>query len=171
MIKDTKSVQLLAPAGDLEAGYAGLYYGADAVYLGLPKFSARAGAVNFQEEELNSFAGYAHSLGKKVFLTLNTLICEREKAAVLDILRFAEEIGIDAVIVQDLGVGRLIRKNFPSLRLHASTQMAVHNRAGAEALRDMGYKRVVLARELTLDEIREISSLEGIETEVFIHGA
>lgn len=171
MVNNKEKIQLLSPAGDIEAGYAALHYGADAVYLGLPKFSARAGAVNFQEEELSSFTGFAHSEGKKVFLALNTLICEREKSAVLDILAFAEEIGIDSVIVQDIGLGRLVRKHFPSLRLHGSTQMAVHNRAGAEALRDMGFKRVVLARELTLEEIREISNLEGIETEVFIHGA
>ena len=171
MINNKDKVELLSPAGDIESGYAAIHYGADAVYLGLPKFSARFGATNFKEEELSSFVVYAHSRGKKVFLALNTLICEREQSAIIDILFFAEEIGIDGIIVQDIGLGRLIKKHFPRLRLHGSTQMAVHNRAGAEALKEMGYNRVVLARELTLEEIRDISSIEGIETEVFIHGA
>lgn len=164
-------VELLAPAGQVDSGYAAFAYGADAVYLGLTRFSARAEAENFTPEVFAGFVRYAHDNAKKVLTAVNTVFFENEKADLIDTLQTVEEAGADGVIVQDLGAARLIRKYFPNLRLHASTQMAVHNREGAEALRDLGFKRVVLARELTLDEIADISRMSGIETEVFIHGA
>ena len=163
--------ELLAPAGDIEAGYAALAYGADAVYLGLQSFSARAEATNFTPESLKVFTAYAHSLNKKVLVAVNTVFFDEELPALIDTLAAVEDAHADGVIVQDLGTARIIKKHFPSLRLHGSTQMAVHNREGVEALRDLGFKRVVLARELTLDEIKDICAVPGIEKEVFIHGA
>ena len=142
--------ELLAPAGDLEAGYAALYYGADAVYLGLQQFSARATAANFDEPALNEFAGYAHSLGRKVFVALNTLLQECELSDLLKQLDICARCKADALIIQDLGVARVVRERYPELEMHASTQMAVHNKEGALALQKLGFKRVVLARELTL---------------------
>ncbi|MBQ8346561.1 MAG: DUF3656 domain-containing protein [Alphaproteobacteria bacterium] len=164
-------VELLAPAGQVESGYAAFAYGADAVYLGLTRFSARAEAENFTPGVFDSFVRYAHENGKKVLTAVNTVFFENEKADLIETLQIIDAAGADGVIVQDLGTARLIKKYFPALRLHASTQMAVHNREGAEALRDLGFKRVVLARELTLDEIEDICRVPGIEKEVFIHGA
>lgn len=163
--------ELLAPAGDIEAGYAALYYGADAVYLGLQKFSARATATNFDEDNLNQFVGYAHSLGRKVYAAINTVVQERELSDLLLTLDICSRCHIDAVILQDLGVARIIREQYPELELHASTQMAVHNKEGALALQKMGFSRVVIARELSLREIKEIAAIPGLETEAFIHGA
>lgn len=163
--------ELLAPAGDLQAGYAAFAYGADAVYLGLPKFSARAEAINFSEEEFKTFVAYAHQNKKKVLVAVNTVFFDNELNDLIDTLAVIRDAKADGVIVQDLGTARIIKKYFPSLRLHGSTQMAIHNRQGVEALRDFGFKRVVLARELTLDEIKDICSVPGIEKEVFIHGA
>ncbi len=163
--------ELLAPAGDIEAGYAALYYGADAVYLGLQKFSARATATNFDDESLSDFTGYAHALGRKVYVTVNTLLQTTEMPDLLKTLNACVAAGVDAVIVQDLGVARVVRERYPELALHASTQMAVHNLAGALALKEVGFERVVLARELTFDEIREIKEKAGVEIEVFVHGA
>jgi U32 family peptidase len=167
------AAELLAPAGGPEAAYAAFHFGADAVYLGLKKFSARAEAENFTLDEVDAVTAYAHSLvpRRRVFVTVNTLIRQDEIAELVEALATLEEIGVDAVILQDLGVYRLIRREFPRLELHASTQLAVHNRAGAEALREMGFRRVVLARELTFEEVHDITRAAGIETEVFIHGA
>lgn len=163
--------ELLAPAGDLEAGYAALFYGADAVYLGLKHFSARATATNFDEEELNEFVGFAHAKGRKVYAAINTLIEENELPELLKSLDICSHCRVDAVILQDLGVARIIREQYPELELHASTQMAVHNKEGALALKKLGFSRVVLARELNLNEIKDIASIPGLETEAFIHGA
>ncbi len=163
--------ELLAPAGDINAGYAALYYGADAVYLGLQQFSARATATNFSAENLNEFVGFAHSLGRKVYVTINTLVQEKELPELLKTLDICSKYHVDAIILQDLGVARIIKEQYPELELHASTQMAVHNKEGALALQKLGFSRVVLARELTLPEIEEIAALPGLETEAFIHGA
>ncbi len=164
-------VELLAPAGQIDSGYAAFSYGADAVYLGLTRFSARAEAENFTPEDLTGFVRYAHGLKKKVLVAVNTVFFEDEKPDLVETLQNVREARADGVIVQDWGTARLIKRYFPELRLHASTQMAVHNRDGAEALRDLGFKRVVLARELTLEEIKDICRVPGIEKEVFIHGA
>ena len=163
--------ELLAPAGDLEAGYAALYYGADAVYLGLKQFSARATAQNFSEEELGEFVGYAHHLGRKVFVTINTVLQQNEMEDLLENLDICRRCRVDALIIQDLGVARVVKQYYPEFELHASTQMAVHNKAGALALKNMGFARVVLARELTLAEIKEIATIPSLELEVFVHGA
>ncbi len=163
--------ELLAPAGDIEAGYAALYYGADAVYLGLKQFSARATANNFDAQELNEFTGYVHSLGRKVFVTINTVLQESELADLIKNLDICRAAKVDALIVQDLGVARIVKKYYPEIALHASTQMAVHNAAGALALQKQGFSRVVLARELTKNEIEKIAQTVDIELEGFVHGA
>ncbi|MCZ7649431.1 MAG: U32 family peptidase [Planctomycetota bacterium] len=168
-----RPAELLAPAGGFDAACAAFHYGADAIYLGLKKFSARAEAENFSLEEVDAITAFAHSLAprRRVFVTVNTLILQHELREALDALAALEDIGVDAAIVQDLGVYALVRKHFPGLELHGSTQMSVHNRAGAEALRKLGFARVVLARELTFEEVREITASGGVETEVFVHGA
>lgn len=166
-----KLPELLAPAGTPEAAWAALAYGANAIYAGLPRFSARAEAGNFSAEALDELIGYAHHLGRRVYVTFNTLVQQRELSAALETLALIHDINADGVIVQDMGVVRLIQKNFPQLRLHASTQLTVHNLEGARQLASLGFKRVVLARELSLKEIAHISRNCGIETETFIHGA
>jgi putative protease len=166
-------VELLAPAGGPDAAFAAFQFGADAIYLGLKKFSARAEAENFTLAEVDEITAYAHSLQprRRVFVTINTLIRQDELAELVEAISALADIGVDAIIVQDLGVYHLVRERFPQLDLHASTQLSVHNRAGAEALRRLGFRRVVLARELTLEEVRDITAASGIKTEVFIHGA
>ena len=166
-----KKHELLAPAGDVEAGYAALYYGADAVYLGLSKFSARATATNFDEPTLDEFTAYAHSLKRKVYVALNTVLQESELPELINSLDICTRCKVDGLIIQDLGVARVMQEKYPWFEMHASTQMAVHNKEGALFLQKMGFKRVVLARELTKAEIAEISAIEGLETEAFIHGA
>ena len=168
---NTNKIELLAPAGSTEAAHAAIEYGADAIYLGLPYFSARAEAINFAKDEFYDIVGYAHSLNKKVYVTLNTLIKECEIDNLLNIMDLIEKADADAAIVQDLGVLRLLKDNFPNVQLHASTQMAIHNRPGAEYLLNLGVKRVTLARELSIKEISEISTIENLETESFLHGA
>ncbi|MBQ9235567.1 MAG: U32 family peptidase [Alphaproteobacteria bacterium] len=167
----TLKKELLAPAGDPQAGYAALYYGADAVYLGLKQFSARATAGNFSAQELNEFTGYAHFLGRKVFVAINTVLQERELPDLMQNLAVCAAANVDALIVQDLGVARVVKTHYPQLALHASTQMAVHNLQGALALQNLGFERVVLARELTAAEISAIAKAVDIELECFIHGA
>ncbi|MCC8190031.1 MAG: U32 family peptidase, partial [Planctomycetes bacterium] len=164
------SPELLAPAGQPDAGYAALEYGADAVYLGLDRFSARAEAVNFTPDQLAVFTAYAHSLSRRVYLTLNTLVQQKELPAATATLLTAAECGVDGVIVQDAGVARLVRERFPTLRLHASTQMAIHSPAGVAAAARLGFHRVTLARELDLDAIRTIAAGTDLEIECFIHG-
>ncbi len=163
--------ELLAPAGDIEAGYAAVYYGADAVYLGLRQFSARATATNFDEAELNEFVGFAHSKGRRVYVAVNTLVLENELDDLLETLDICVRCRADAVILQDLGAARVVREKYPELEMHASTQMAVHNREGALALQKLGFSRVVVARELNRDEIEKIAAIPGLEIEAFIHGA
>ena len=165
--------ELLSPAGSYEAACAAFWYGADAVYLGLSRHSARAEAVNFTAEELASITAYAHSLQprRSVYVAVNTLVRDDELPGLLESLEACENAAVDGVILQDLAVYRLVHRYFPTLHAHASTQMAVHNREGAEAMAELGFTRVVLARELTFDEIRDITANVPVETEVFIHGA
>lgn len=167
------AVELLAPAGGPDAAFAALYFGADAIFAGLKKFSARAEAENFTLDEMAEVVAYAHSLTprRQVFVTINTLIRNDELGELVETLAALDDMGVDALIVQDMGVYHLVRRSFPHLIMHASTQLAVHNRAGAETLRRMGFTRVVLARELTFEEVHDITAWSGIETEVFIHGA
>jgi len=163
--------ELLAPAGSFEAFFAAMEAGADAVYLGLKEFSARAKAKNFTLGDLEAMLAYAHRRGKKIYVTLNTLVKEAELPPLAETLAALERLRVDAVILQDLAVWRLARRHFPGLELHASTQMTVHNAAGVQMLERMGFTRGVLARELSIDEIAEIRSRTTLELEHFIHGA
>jgi putative protease len=163
--------ELLAPVGSKEALAAAVQNGADAVYFGGKVFSARQYASNFDREELAEAIKYAHIRGVKVYVTVNTLLADSELAEAADYLRFLYEAGVNAIIVQDLGVVRLCQMLLPELEIHASTQMTVHNSSGAVLLQQLGFKRIVLARELSLEEITEVKRKTGVETEVFVHGA
>ena len=165
------NAELLAPAGSLEAFFAAMEAGADAVYCGLQAFSARAKAKNFSMQDLAAMTGYAHERERKLFVTMNTLVKESELPLLIDNLAAVEEAGVDALIIQDMGVWRLAKKYFPNLPLHSSTQMTVHNSAGVKQLEQMGFERAVLARELTLPEISYIRSQTQMELEHFVHGA
>ncbi len=164
--------ELLAPGGSFLSAYYAFQAGADGVYLGLPELSARRAAVNFTPEQLRRLLGVARQRGGKVYLTLNTVVREAELPRAAEALYLAQELGLDGVIVQDLGIAELARRHFPSLALHASTQMAVHNAAGLRVARELGFRRVILSRELDLDTIRSLRrDNPDIELEVFIHGA
>lgn len=161
----------LAPAGNFAALERACAGGAGAVYLGFSAFSARAGAGNFNREELREAVHFAHLHHMRVHVTVNILIKDEEMPQVVEVLRYLNELGVDAVLVQDLGVLSVLRSCFPSLPVHASTQMALHNRTGAAWCRDMGMQRVVLARECSLAEIEKCALPGDIEIEVFGHGA
>ncbi len=165
--------ELLAPAGDLECAHAAFHYGADAVYLGLKRFSARAEAANFSPAELGEITAFAHAATprRSVFVAMNTLLMDDEIDDAVEALATAAATGVDAVIVQDLGLARLARSYFPELELHASTQLAIHNVAGALVARELGFSRVTLARELTLQEVETIVREGGLAVETFVHGA
>lgn len=163
--------ELLLPAGDLSCLKTAVKYGADAVYFGAEQFSARAHAANFTDEAIREGVAYCHRQGAKAYCAVNTLIFNEEVEEALDLVYRLAEAGVDAIIVQDLGLARLIHEALPEMPLHGSTQMVVHNSAGAKALAELGFERVVLARECTLDEIQKISETVDIELEVFIHGA
>lgn len=163
--------ELLAPAGSWEAFVAAVEAGADAVYLGGKAFSARQYAANFDESLLARAVEYAHLRDVKVHVTLNTLIREDELDAMLKFATEIHNLGVDAVIVQDLGVMRILRRCLPDLPIHASTQMTLHNLEGALLAEEIGCERVILARELSLDEIAEIKKALNVQVEVFVHGA
>ena len=160
----------LAPAGNWDALRSAVAAGADAVYLGYAAYSARAGAGNFDEQQLRDAVRFAHLHHVRVHVTVNTLIKDGELAGVVDVLRLLGEIRVDAVLVQDLGVLRMARRCFPDLPIHASTQMAIHNATGVRFCRNQGMTRAVLARECSAAEIA-LAAKEGIEIEVFGHGA
>lgn len=162
--------ELLAPAGDMAALRAAVSAGANAVYLGYDEFSARAKAKNFDKEELREAINYAHLRGVKIYVTFNILIADFEIKRAMDRVKMLYEIGVDALILQDLGIAWKIRKNFPDFKVHASTQMAVNNFYGAKFLKEMGFTRVVLARETPIFELEKIRELD-IDVETFIHGA
>lgn len=145
--------------------------GADAVYAGLQDFSARAKAKNFSLSQMERMLAYAHGLGRRVYVTINTLVKESELPHLVDVLAHLEEMRVDGVILQDMATARLIRNFFPGIPLHASTQMTIHNSLGVKQLEALGFQRVVLARELHLDEIKAIASSTSAEIECFIHGA
>lgn len=166
-----EKVELLAPAGNYEAFLGAVNAGADAVYLGGERFGARAYADNFKAEEILRALHVAHFYGKKIYLTVNTLLKERELAELSDYLNPFCEAGLDGVIVQDLGALRHMRECFPGLSLHASTQMAVTGARGASLLKEAGVSRIVPARELSLREVKTIREEAGVEVECFIHGA
>ncbi len=164
-------IELLSPVGDFECLKAAVQNGADAVYFGANSFSARAFASNFDDTTLEKAINYAKIRGVKTNLTLNTLIKNSEFADAVELAKKAYSYGIDAIIVQDLGFARYLIKNFPNLHVHGSTQMSVHNLEGVLKLKDLGFSRVVLSRELNIKEIENICKNSNIEIEVFVHGA
>ena len=169
--KQLNQPELLAPAGNIESFFAGLGHGADAIYVGCRHHNARALATNFNLEEIARLKEYARGQGVKLYVALNAIAREEELGELVHILASLAKIEPDGLIIQDGAIARLCRLYFPNLDLHASTLMTVHNSAGVEQLEAMGFQRAVLARELTLDEIAQISASTGLELEIFIHGA
>ncbi|MBR6512243.1 MAG: U32 family peptidase [Clostridia bacterium] len=167
----TKPVEILAPAGSFDSLVAAVRCGANAVYLGAGDFNARRHADNFTEKELKEAVDYCHIRGVKVYLTLNTLVSDAEVSSMLELLKSVCAIGVDALIIQDLGVARLVKEVAPDMPLHASTQMSVMTADGFNRLEQLGFRRAVLPRELSLAEIKEIRENTTLELEMFVHGA
>ena len=165
-----KNLELLSPAGNIDNLKVAVNNGADAVYLGLQSFNARNKAGNFDESNIKEVVSYCHLRGVKVYLTVNTIIKNEEVNALLDMIKIAVNAKVDAYIVQDLGVAYLLKHHFKNIVLHSSTQLGVHNKMGAQVLKDYGFSRVVLSRETKLNDIKEIASL-GLEIEYFVQGA
>lgn len=163
--------EILAPAGGKEQLVAAVRSGANAVYIGVKNFNARRNASNFEDSELSETVSYCHARGVKVHVTLNTLLMDSEIPAVIEEIKNIAKAGVDAVIVQDLAVAKLVREICPTLEMHASTQMTIHNLAGALEAKRLGFSRAVLSRELSLDEIKYIADRADIELEAFVHGA
>ena len=166
----TNKVEILAPAGSMESVYAAIRCGADAVYLGAKSFSARGNATNFTEDELKEAVSYCHLNGVYVHQAINTIAFDNNFSGLLKVAVHSAEIGVDAFIIQDMGVFSVIKNALPSMPLHASTQMTIHSVDGAKKAMEMGFSRVVLSRELPLKAIEEICKLP-VEVEVFVHGA
>ena len=164
-------LEVLSPAGSSDALVAAVQNGADAVYLGYGSFNARMNAKNFTSEQLRQSVSYCHIRGVKVYLTLNTLVLDRELKAAAQVVLDAKNAGVDAILVQDLGVLQMVRQVAPDMPIHASTQMSVHNLEGVLKAAEMGVSRVVLARELSRSQIAAICQASPIELEVFVHGA
>ena len=165
------NIEILAPVGGEEQLIAAVRSGADAVYFGAASFNARRNAHNFTDDDFIGAVRYCHERGVKTYITLNTLIKDSEEEEFESTLRLIARSGADAVIVQDLGVFSRVKECVPTLPVHASTQMAVHNVSGAKLLEKMGFSRIVLARELSFNEIKEITEAVNVEIEVFVHGA
>jgi len=170
-MKALKKPELLAPAGNLNVALAAYSAGADAVYCGLGKFNAREMADNFTLDDMSRLAAYAKKHGKKYYLTLNTLVKESELGDVWDLIRSTAGLEPDAFIVQDIGIVRILREMVPDIPIHASTQMGIHNSAGIETAGRMGISRVILERQVTLEELEKITTVSPLEIEIFIHGA
>ena len=166
-----KKIELLSPAGDFECLKAAVQNGADSVYFGGNLFNARASASNFDSNELKKAIDYCTLRNVKTHLTLNTLIKDNEFEQAVNLALEAYQLGIDAIIVQDLGLAKYLIQHFPDLPIHASTQMSIHNLEGVQEVEKLGFKRAVLARELSLEEIQYICSHSNIEIETFVHGA
>ncbi|MCK4979274.1 MAG: U32 family peptidase, partial [Candidatus Delongbacteria bacterium] len=166
-----KKPELLLPVGNTEAFYAAVEGGADAIYLGLRYFNARNRAKNFTLNQLQSILAESKRTGTKVYLTLNTLIKNSELPELLDVLYQVSQTSLSSIIIQDWGVYYLVRKFFPDITLHASTQMAFHNSIGTEFAMRKNFERVIMARELTLEELKVISQKSKIKLEIFTHGA
>ena len=164
-------MEVLAPAGGRDQLVAAVYSGADAVYLGTKGFNARRKADNFSGDELKQAVAWCHGRGVRVHVTVNTLVTDGELPALWDTVREVAESGADAVILQDLAAAALFREHVPDLPRHASTQMSIHNAEGARLAKELGFSRVILARELTLPEIRRIREEVDVELECFVHGA
>ncbi len=164
-------MELLSPAGNLETALAAFDGGADAVYCGLGRFNARERAENFTFESLGKLLEFAHTGGRKVYLTLNTLVWQNELGPLFEQLLALDKLRPDALIVQDPGVAAIVKEYFPALPLHASTQMGIHNSAGVKTAGKLGFKRVILERQITLDELTLIAKNSQLELEVFLHGS
>lgn len=164
-------IEILAPCGSFESVMAAVRSGADAIYLGAKEFSARASAENFDYIQLKKAVDYCHVAGVKVYLTINTIVFDDELEKIKEVIINSAKAKIDAVIVQNIGVATLVKKLVPNLPLHASTQMSVHSLMGAKFLEDFGFKRVVLSREMSKEEIIKVKENCNIELEVFVHGA
>ncbi len=164
-------IEILSPVGSPENLNSALFTGADAVYLGLSSFSARRNAQNFTTENLGEAVNRCHILGVKVYITLNTLVFDEEIDEIKNILVFLSSVKVDAIIVQDLAIMSLCKEIAPDIPLHASTQMTINSVSGAKIAKKMGFSRVVLARELSFNDIKHITESCDIETEVFVHGA
>ena len=162
--------EILAPAGSMESLIAGVRSGANAIYLGGKSFNARRNAGNFDNEELKRAVEYCHSHGVKVYLTLNILVRDDEMENAYNTVKDALLCGVDAFIVQDIGVAKMIREHFQSARLHSSTQMSIMTPSGAKAAKEMGFSRIVLPREMSLEEIKEIRESTDLELELFVTG-
>lgn len=164
--------EILAPGGSFNSSIHAFEAGADAVYIGMSSFSARKGAKNFSPGSLRRLKSYAERHRKKIFVAINTVLKDDELPRVITLLHHLSLIKVDGIILQDPGLAYIMRHNFPHLKMHASTQMAVHNSEGVRILKDEGFSRIILARELTLEEIGKIrSDHRDVELEVFIHGA
>lgn len=166
-----KNLELLAPAGSAESLIAALNNGANAVYLGMQGFNARGKAENFNEQNLREYVRLCHLYGVKVYLTVNTLVKDSEFSSLLKLISVAVNAKVDAYIIQDLGVAKVLHDAYPNLVMHASTQMGIHNLEGARVAKSLGFSRVVLSREATLDDIKQISKNCDIEIEYFVQGA
>ena len=166
-----KRPELLAPAGDFEKLKTALHYGADAVYLGDSRFSLRGKAGNFQERELEQAVAYVHGQGRKVYVTMNIFSHNRDLGGMEEHFDFLNEVRPDAVILSDPGVFRLCRKRSPEIDIHISTQANITNAEAAQFWQDLGAKRLILSRELSVDEIRQIREKVSVELEVFVHGS
>ncbi len=166
-----KKPELLSPAGNMEALHAAIQGGCDAVYLSGKLYGARSFATNFSEEELEEAVKICHLYGVKVYVTINTLIYETEVKNFLKYVEFLQSISVDAVIIQDIGMMDLLRQSYPSLEIHASTQMHIHNLEGVQLLESLGIKRAVLARETPIELVTEIKRKTNVEIEIFVHGA
>lgn len=165
-------IELALPAGSLETGLTAFNSGADAIYFGLKEFSARKGAINFSFDDLSRIRRFSQENGKKIYITINTLLSDDDLPSLIPLLDEVSFYGNDGIIVQDLGIAKIIKDYYPSLSLHGSTQLAVHTTEGVKELQDLGFKRVVLSRELSLKEIEKIrNDCPDIELKTFIHGA
>ena len=166
-----RDIELLSPVGDFECLKAAVQNGANSVYFGASLFNARASATNFDFDELEKVINYCALRNVRTHLTLNILIKDREFKDAVMVAKKAYELGIDALIVQDVGLAKFLMKLFPDLPIHASTQMTIHNLEGVQESEKLGYSRAVLSRELPISEIEYICSNSNIEIETFIHGA
>ena len=168
---DMKKVEILAPVGNYEMLETAIANNADAVYLGLENFNARAKADNFNSDNIRETVKLCHLYGIKVYITVNTLIADTEMDSVIQMIEKAHMANVDAFIIQDIGLVSMLKQKYPNIELHASTQMGVCNEYGAKVLEKLGFSRVVVARETTLEDIRRIKKETNLEIEAFIQGA
>ena len=168
---DLNKLEILSPAGSSECFYANIHNGCDAVYLGLSKFNARMKAQNFTLENIREYVKYAHKYNVKVYITINTLLNDNDIEDLISMIKSLIDAKVDAFIVQDLGVAHLLKNSFKNIVLHASTQMGIHNLYGAKIAEELGFSRIVLSRETSLADIKEIKQNTNLEIEYFVQGA